>query len=247
MTEGLPSGAPVAIKGGEGAVADAVAGVGGDPTAAPADASLLITVGRGAFRSLGEAPPTCPVLPIEAGRGFRSVPRRSVDEAVRELFDDGWSTISHPILAVSTGTTTHQAIADIALVVAEPGRISEFAIRWPPNEMASVRADGVVVASPGGSVGYARAAGGPLVGLESGVVAVVPIGPYVVDPDHWVLRPDGLRLSVEREETPVQLVVDGTVTGPVDPDAAIDVSDLDDLTTVVVGPSRSVATGLETP
>jgi NAD+ kinase len=93
------------------------------------------------------------------------------------------------------------------------GTPEEFAVR--------VRADGVVAATPVGSRGYARAAGGPVVVPGSGVGTVVPIAPFATDTESWVLGLDGLALSVERDGVPVEVLADDRPLGTVEPGTAV--------------------------
>jgi NAD+ kinase len=72
-----------------------------------------------------------------------------------------------------------------------------------------------VVATPLGSGGYAAAAGGPVVSPGGGL-AVVPVAPFTTRPDTWVAT-GGVRVTIEREEEAVALVVDGTRRGTVEP------------------------------
>jgi len=81
----------------------------------------------------------------------------------------------------------------------------------------------MVVATPAGSVGYARAAGGPVVGPGAGVAVVVPVGPYAVGRDRWVLAPP-LGVTIERDEGAVTLFVDGREVSPVEPDDTVEVT-----------------------
>jgi NAD+ kinase len=96
-------------------------------------------------------------------------------------------------------------------VTRESANISEFAVRAGGRRVGDFRADGVVAATPLGSAGYARAAGGPVVGAGTGL-AVVPVAQFATARDAWVLDPP-VACAVERDEEPVSLVLDGTVVG----------------------------------
>ncbi|WP_418284418.1 ATP-NAD kinase [Halorubrum sp. DTA46] len=140
-----------------------------------------------------------------------SVPVDEIDDVRR---------VTHPVLGVDAGAgTVYRAVADVALVAERPARISEFGIGDPGRREGSFRADGVVVATPFGSDGYANAAGGPVV-EPGGGLAVVPVAPFSTRTGPRVV--DGrVTLSVERDEEPVSLVVDGAARGPVEPDRSI--------------------------
>lgn len=91
-----------------------------------------------------------------------------------------------------------------------------------PVRLDSFRADGVVVATPLGSAGYARDAGGPIVAPGTGL-AVVPVAPFATDSDAYVVRAD-VTLSVERDDTDVVLLVDDREARTVRPDEPVRVS-----------------------
>ena len=134
--------------------------------------------------------------------------RNSIDQAIRHLLDGTTRTVPHPVLAADIGgTNTYHAALDVALVTDEPARISEYGIEIPGRRHVTVRSDGVVVATPLGSEGYANAAGGPVITPGAGL-AVVPIAPFTTRRDTWVV--DGeVALSVERDVEAVSIVVDG--------------------------------------
>lgn len=236
--DGLSPGAPVAVIGGDETVEAAMLAAGGELAADPAAATAVVAVGGPAVRTLAHRGLDAPVLPVGAGPGFRSVPPGAAAAAVEALFEAGFRTLAHPVVAVEGPAGSRRAVADVALVVAEPGRISEFGVHADGRPVGRVRADGVVAALPAGSPGYARAAGGPVVAPGSDVLAVVPVAPYAVDPDHWVLPAAALSLTVERAETPVALVVDGEPAGRPEPGSPVDLAVVDALETAVVAASR---------
>lgn len=197
------------------------------------DPDLVVAVGDAALFSIARSSPVPPVLPVDVSRGFRSVPADSVDEAVEHALCDDLETQSYPVLGVEhDGERVARAVADVSLLTAEVAHISEYAVVADGTPVAQFRADGVVVATPGGSPGYARRIGCPVVAPGTGVGAVAPIAPFATDPDHWVLPLDELRLTVERDETEVTLVADDrevatVATGePVDvaPDESVEIA-----------------------
>ncbi|KAB1196936.1 MULTISPECIES: NAD(+)/NADH kinase [Haloferax] len=173
----------------------------------------------------------CPVFPVDCGAPW-SVPRRELTDAISSVTAGDGRLFEHPILSVTVGgDQVGRALFDTMLITSEPARISEYGVAHvgpeapvdtPTDEsdddwvsVDEFRADGVVVATPLGSTGYARAAGGSVVGPNAGV-AVVPVSPYATRTDTWVFQPP-LRLTVERDDTPVSLVVDDGVVCDVSP------------------------------
>ncbi len=213
----------------------AVRELGGDPVSGPIDRvleaapSALVAVGEAALCELVRADPGVPTLPIAAGA--RPVP---VDRAVAALESvlagEGDRRHDRSLSVDGEG----RALLDVTLVADEPARITGFAVRSRDEPVARFRADGVVVATPAGSRGYANAAGGPLLSPAIDGVAVVPIGPFAVRADRWVLPADGLELSIVREETLVSLALDGEPAATVAPGSTVEIRPGEPVATLVV-------------
>jgi NAD+ kinase len=183
-------------------------------------ANAVVAVGEDALVGLVDA--GRPVLAVGVD-GVPSVGRDGLEAALSALVEGRCRTVRRPLLGVTGAGHEAVALFDVALFAAEPGRISEFALDRDGDRLATVRADGLVAATPAGSHGYARAAGGPTLGAGTGVVAVVPVAPFSasdatgagVGAAPWVLDPARVALSVARDEVAVRLVVDGHTAGRV--------------------------------
>jgi len=227
---------------GEGAVADDVAGEIRQLTpemAVDASIDVLVVVGESALCDLVAAGvPSAPVLPVAAGRGIRSIPRDAVEDALTQLTRDEATPVAYPVLGVSVGDTETRALFECMLVTAGPARISEYTVTSGETRVSQFRADGVVVATPAGSHGYARRVDAPVVDPDTGVLAVAPVAPFATSADHWVVPPEDLRLRVERDDEPVHLLSDDRTIGPVGPGDPVSVSAVDELTLLVVAESQ---------
>jgi len=115
-------------------------------------------------------------------------------------------TTTRHVLSVQAGDTTTRAVRDCAIVTTDPARISEYRAVTEETTLTTFRADGVVVATPLGTAAYSRAAGGPRLAPDTGL-AVVPIAPFAMTADQWVVNPP-LTLRVERDDA-VSVLVDG--------------------------------------
>ncbi|MFB6160742.1 MAG: ATP-NAD kinase [Haloferacaceae archaeon] len=224
---GEPADGPSVRVRGDDAVAAAVAEAGA--TLRPdGPADLLVAVGEDALLGLAADPPALPVLPVDDAGGPLVVPREAAVAAVAAFAAGDARRVEHPVLGVSVGDDhVGRALADVSLVTSEPARISEYAVESRGRPVAGFRADGVVVATPLGSAGYARAAGGPVLGPGTGL-AVVPVAPFATTFDTWVRRAP-VELSVERDEGRVSLVLDDAVVREVLPHEPVRV----DVTTAV--------------
>lgn len=197
----------VAIRGDDGVVAGAVEAAGAS-LVDEADADVLATVGDAALVSLAADPPACPVLPVTAGEDYHSVARSQVRAAVASVAADDYRLVDGALLDVSVdGSMVGRAVADVTLMTSAPAKISEYGIHTDGECIDQIRADGVVAATPVGSTGYARNAGGPVVGVGAGL-SVVPVAPFSTLSDSWVLSPT-LSVTVERDEGDVSLYLDG--------------------------------------
>jgi NAD+ kinase len=222
-----------------------------------AEPEAVVAVGEAALLELVRASVSVPVLPIAAGPGYGGVSlddasttssdsaselleAERVTSAVENLLAGAFETDSRALLGVSVGEEyVGPALADVMLVATEPARISEYAIRSRDEEVAKFRADGVVVSTPTGSHGYGRSAGGPLLEPGSGVLGVVPIAPFAVNADHWVLSADRpVTLSVERDEGEMSLLVDDQTVRSVSPHTPVEVVEDGSLPLVRVPESR---------
>lgn len=198
----------------------------------PPEATSILALGPDATSHVVATEPAVPVLAVDAGRGLNAVPSEAVERAVQRLSDDespaGDASEEVKICERRAFVVEHPAGRRVAtfeatLTTDEPATISEFGVRVgdaTPRRVADFRADGVVVATPAGSFEYANTAGGPLVDPTTEVAAVVPIAPFSIRPDHWVLSTP-LAVSVEREEAAVVLRVDGRDAGEVPAGASV--------------------------
>lgn len=225
-----------------------------DPLEQGADPAFVIAVGNTALRSLVPEPPA-PILPVETDTpGLDPLSRDQVQTALSPLLDLFSSdrdrtrspsetalhqlTVSHPVLGIDRPDGRVHALADVTLVTAEPARISEYTVVVTNSErqqrVMSVRADGIVVATPAGSHGYAHAAGGPRLAAETGVGAVVPIAPFSINADHWVVSLSDIRLTVDRDDAAVELRVDGHQTGTVSPTETLRLQPVTTIETIAI-------------
>ncbi|WP_439025872.1 ATP-NAD kinase [Haloarchaeobius sp. DT45] len=210
----------------EAAIADTDATLlRGDPaTLTDQSPTFVVAVGESAVLDLVRAGVDAPVLPIDAGPGVRSVPAGSLADAIANAVAGEASTEPRRCFDVDVDGDSAVALFDVTLVTAEPARISEYAVRSRDHLVSQFRADGVVVATPTGSRGYAKAAGGPALEPGTGTAVVVPIAPFAIQSNHWVVADDELVLSVERDEGVVSLRVDDRALREVDPDVSVSLS-----------------------
>jgi NAD+ kinase len=168
----------------------------------------IVAVGTPALTALvAERPvPEVPVLPIDAGPGFSGT--EDAADAARALGRGEYATVDHPVFGVAVGDEhAGNAVVDVMIVTSDPGSISEFRIA-SGEVIEAVRADGVVVATPAGSHGYARSAGGPRIRPGVDAAAVVPVAAFTMSPDRWVVGLDAPVEITSERDVPVSLLLD---------------------------------------
>lgn len=119
---------------------------------------------------------------------------------------DRYSTTPVALLDVRAGAHTGRAVFDVSLLTTEAAKISGYGVHEGDVTHGRFRADGVVVATPIGSHGYAQAVGGPLLSPGTGLAAV-PVSPFATHADSWVVG-SAVRVTVERDDSEVSLFVD---------------------------------------
>lgn len=192
-------------------------------TVLDANPTVVVAVGEQAVTGLVRAGASVPVLPVDAGPGLESVPRSDVEPAIADLLAGEWTVVGRPLLSTTVdGEHVADSVFDTTLVTSEPARISEYSVRVADERVSQFRADAVVVATPTGSMGYAREAGGPVVEQDAEVVSVVPVASFTIHIDNWVLR-GPVTLAVERDEDAVELLADDRTVRPVEPHEPVEI------------------------
>lgn len=244
-----PGAGPIAVVGDErGAVSELVESAGRRVRPGTAgglgDATVVLAVGEAAVLDLARQSCSTPVMPVAVPGGLQAVPADALQTALQRL-EDGSATIrERPVLAVDReDERIETALLDVMAVTSEPAHISEYAVSTPEESISTFRADGVVVATPAGSDGYARRVGGPVLSPDLRGLSVVPVGAFKTERNHWVvsLPTDGpaLSMTVEREDAPVSLLVDGRDAGTIPVGDRLEVGADGHLPLVVVPESES--------
>jgi NAD+ kinase len=188
-----------------------------DPSRPRSDLDVVVAVGERGVIDGVTATVDVPLVPVGAGEGLGGVSIAEGAALRRPLAAREWSLEHHrPLEVTVNGDRITTAVFDVTLVTAEAARISEYAVRADGDRVDAARADGVVIATPAGSHGYARRVGAPVLASADGLAGAW-IAPFRSDPDRWVLDPATLSVSVERDETAVDLLVDERAIGTVGP------------------------------
>ena len=131
------------------------------------------------------------------------------------------------------------AINDVAIHRKVGERVAEIAYALEDEVVGSVRADGLVVATPAGSTGYNLANGGPVMawGVEGLLVSF--IAPHSLTARALVVAP-GDRLTVHnRSHEPLDVAVDGRPAGEIPAGESLDARFLHDVGTIAQLPGST--------
>lgn len=192
------------------------------------DCDVAVTVGESGLFDLVGRDHDVPVLPVAAGEGTHVVSKPAAADALATVLEGAARKTHHFRLGVEVdGELVSRALYDLTMVTAEPARISEFAVAGDDEKLGTVRSDGIVIATPAGSAGYARAAGGPVLSPGSGL-SVVPVSPFTTHPEAWVVD-EAVRVRVARDDD-VSVVADGEVVCTVGCDQSVRVGRSDPVT-----------------
>ena len=175
-----------------GAKADLVIVVGGDGTLI-ANARQMAEYG-------------VPLVGINVGRlGFLTdVPADGVLQSMTALLEGEFVSEQRLLLSgsVRRGSKTLMtalAMNDVVVSRGAVGSMIEFAVTVDGEFIYSLRADGLIVATPTGSTAYALSAGGPILHPALQAIALVPISPHTLSN-----RPVSIRSSSKVEITLVR-------------------------------------------
>ncbi|HWH12467.1 MAG TPA: NAD(+)/NADH kinase [Solirubrobacteraceae bacterium] len=128
-----------------------------------------------------------------------------------------------PLPAICIGPSTREiAINDISIQRKVGDRVAELSYAISGEEVGSVRADGLVVATPAGSTGYNLANGGPVMawGVEGMVVSF--IAPHSLSARALVIAPADVLTLHNRSRQALDFSIDGRPAGEIAPGAELD-------------------------
>jgi NAD+ kinase len=147
-----------------------------------------------------------PLVGVNLGRlGFLTdVPADGAAAAIEAVIDGEFMPESRMLLAGSVrrgGKTVMTALAmnDVVVSRGAIGSMIEFAVTVDGEFVYTLRADGLIVATPTGTTAYALSAGGPILHPSLSAIALVPISPHTLSN-----RPVALRSSSKIEVTLVR-------------------------------------------
>jgi NAD+ kinase len=115
------------------------------------------------------------------------------------------------------------AVNDAVLKQGSIARLLDLEARLNGAEIATYKADGLIVATPTGSTAYTLAAGGPILTPDVQAMVLTPICPHTLTNRPLVFPPDAHLAIRNASGAPVTLTIDGQWSQDLAGDAWIDV------------------------
>jgi len=168
-----------------------------------------------------------PLVGVNLGRlGFLTdIPADGLEGAIESILDGEFISEQRTLLAGAVrreGKTMLSALAmnDVVVSRGAMGSMIEFGVTVDGEFVYTLRADGLIVATPTGSTAYALSAGGPILHPALSAIALVPISPHTLSN-----RPVAIR-STSRIEITLVRGVDARANFDVQADCQLDVGDV---------------------
>jgi NAD+ kinase len=180
-----------------------------------------------------------PVFAVNFGEiGFlATIEPEEMQDGVRRAFSGDFELLRLPAIVLEE--PRRMAINDVAIHRKVGERVAEIAYALEDEVVGSVRADGLVVATPAGSTGYNLANGGPVMAWGVEGMAVSFIAPHSLTARALVVAP-GDRLTVHnRSHEPLDIAVDGRPAGEIAAGESLDARFLHDVGTIAQLPGSS--------
>lgn len=177
--------------------------IGGDGT--------LLGVARALFGT------NIPVLGVNLGHlGFLTdVSANNIEQLLDALKAEDYDIEERILLEANIVGTNHTGMAfnDVVLSKGDVGRMVEYEVFVDDASVYTLRADGLVVATPTGSTAYALSANGPILHPCLAAVALVPLCPHSLSARPITL-PSSSRIElVVRGDLPALVFCDGQPCG----------------------------------
>ena len=152
------------------ALVDLVLVLGGDGT-------LLAMADR-----IAAADRDIPILGVNFGSlGFLTeITRPEVFDALKAVVDGVADLDERMMLRATVGDETFVALNDVVITRHALSRMVEVSVWVGDQFVTTVKADGLIIASPTGSTAYNLSAGGPIVHPAMDAIVITPIAPHML-------------------------------------------------------------------
>ncbi len=212
----------------------------------PVESDLVVVLGGdGTLLSIAHiaARQNVPVMGVNLGSlGFLTeVPLAEMILALEAVLSGRTDIISPRMMLQSTWRgTTDLTLNDVVINKAAKARMVQYAISVDGREIAKLRADGLVVATPTGSTAYSLSAGGPILQPAVPAIVLTPICPHTLSFRPTVISSDArVRIELKTPGEEVFLTLDGQRGGEMDGDGIVEIRKADCVLSLVASPKRN--------
>jgi NAD+ kinase len=157
--------------------------------------------------------PQCPLVGINLGSlGFLAdIPLENLEASLDCLCDGRYEVSKRTVLQSNPlNGIAHFAINEVAVHRGDTPHLIDLAIHVDGLLVNTFSADGILIATPGGSTAYSLAAGGPIVTPDVPCLVLTPICPHTISNRPIVLMPKGsVSIELLNESTKVDVAFDG--------------------------------------
>jgi len=169
-----------------------------------------------------------PIVGVDFGRvGFLTeVPRDGYQAALEDLLASGVASERHLALEarIVGRDARFYAVNDVHIDRRHHGHIVNFGIELSGVPIATIPADGIVVASPTGSTAYFLSAGGPIMSPKLEAFGIAPICPHTLFSRPLVVSADEtVAILLPKDCSGTQFFVDGRAQAELEPGARIEI------------------------
>ncbi len=172
--------------------------------------------------------PGTPILGVNLGRrGFLTEVSHQEVKAAIERFLKGDYFIEECLKLSSrcleTGETLPDSLNEVLVSKPLPSKAIELRLTVDEVELAEIRADGALVATPTGSTAYSFSAGGSIIDPNLEAMILTPICPDT--PFRSIVIPSSSRVKIQviKPEASALLIVDGRIQATLRPGSTVEV------------------------
>ena len=192
--------------------------IGLDPLSSvdPKDIKFLISLGGdGTILRLVHRHPelNAPMLGIKlGGLGFMAdIPITDIYSSLQDVLDGHYTVQDRIIMEGQTSQGQRSfAINEIVFHRSPNPCIIDLSIHVDGSYLNTFSADGIIIATPGGSTAYSLAAGGPILSPEVDAYVITPISPHTLSNRPIVLQPrHQMQVQYLSEYQPIEVIFDG--------------------------------------
>lgn len=231
----------------EEAAAEKIGRPGGRPRErVPAEADLVIVLGGdGTLLSIAHvaARRNTPVMGVNLGSlGFLTeVPLAEMTLALEALLSGRTDVVSPRMMLETTWRgTTDLTLNDVVINKAAKARMIQYTVSVDGRDIARLRADGLIVATPTGSTAYSLSAGGPILQPAVPAIVLTPICPHTLSFRPTVISSAArVRIEMKTPGEEIYLTLDGQRGGEMDGDGVIEIRKADFGLSLVTSPRRN--------